>query len=146
MRIHPPTSHGLTRATPPEGSVILGDYIPGGTTVAISAYVMHRNEQLFPNPEFYNPDRWLGDAGKELGPYFLAFSAGARGCIGRNISYLEQTVALASVIHRYDIELVNPGFVPEMIEMNNLHPSELPIRLCRRQVSGEKDLDVAGGV
>lgn len=52
---------------------------------------------------------WLGDAGKELRPYFVAFSAGARGCIGRNISYLEQTVLLASLIHRFEFALSSPG-------------------------------------
>lgn len=81
LRFYPPTTHNLPRATPPEGAVILGDYIPGNTTVSMSALVAHRDPKIFPEPETYNPDRWLGEAGKELGPYFIAFSAGARGCI-----------------------------------------------------------------
>lgn len=135
MRVFPPTSHGLTRATPPEGALILGEYVPGGVTVSIPAYVAHRDEQVFPEPEKYDPERWLGEAGKELGPYFVAFSAGARGCIGRNISYLEQTVALASMLHRYDFELAKPGFVPERHEWNNLHLSELQVKIKRRRKS-----------
>lgn len=133
LRIFPPTSHGLLRATPPEGSNILGEYVPGGVTVSASAYVIHRDPVVFPQPDEYIPDRWLGEAGKELGPYFIAFSAGARGCIGRNISYLEQTVALATLIHRYDIELAKPGFVPERLETFNLHLNEMPIKLHLRQ-------------
>lgn len=133
MRIFPPTSHGLPRATPAEGAVILGDYIPGETTVSMSAFVAHRDQTLFPDPETYNPDRWLGEAGKELGPYFIAFSAGARGCIGRNISYLEQTILLASILHRYDVELADPNFAPLRSESFNLHLNEVPIRLRRRQ-------------
>lgn len=140
MRVFPPTSHGLQRATPPEGAVILGDFVPGNTTVYMSAYVAHRSEKIFPEPEAFKPERWLGEAGKELGPYFIAFSAGARGCIGRNISYLEQTIALATMIHRYDIELAKPGFVPERLESFNLHPSEVPLRLRRRQRFSEKAL------
>ncbi|KAI6818551.1 cytochrome protein [Hortaea werneckii] len=140
MRIWPPTSHPLLRATPPEGSNILGEYIPGNTSVGMSAFVAHRNAEIYPEPDRYIPERWLGEAGKELGPYFIAFSAGARGCIGRNISYLEQTVTLASVLHRYDIELAKPGFEPERLESNNLHPSELPVRFRKRQAMGEKDL------
>lgn len=140
MRIWPPTSHPLLRATPPEGSNILGEYIPGNTTVGMSAFVAHRNAEIYPEPDKYIPERWLGEAGKELGPYFIAFSAGARGCIGRNISYLEQTVTLASVLHRYNIELAKPGFEPERLESNNLHPSELPVRFRKRQAMSEKDL------
>lgn len=133
LRLFPPTTHGLPRSTPPEGANILGDYIPGGVSVSMSAYVVHRDPTIFPEPDKFIPDRWLGDSGKELGPYFVAFSAGARGCIGRNISYLEQAIALATMVHRYDIELATPGFVPERRETFNLHPSEVPIRLRRRQ-------------
>lgn len=139
LRLFPPTSHGLPRVTPAEGANILGDYIPGGVTVSISAYVVHRDPTVFPEPEKYNPDRWLGQAGKDLGPYFVTFSAGARGCIGRNISYLEQTVALASLLHRYDIELADPKFVPERRETFNLHPNKLPLRLTLRKTWSETD-------
>ncbi|TKA26013.1 hypothetical protein B0A50_05525 [Salinomyces thailandicus] len=143
MRVWPPTSHPLLRATPPEGANILGEYIPGGTAVGMSALVAHRNADIFPEPDKYIPDRWLGDGGKELGSYFLAFSAGARGCIGRNISYLEQTVMLASILHRFDVELATPGFEPKRLESNNLHPSELPVRFRRKQNLSEKDLIAA---
>ena len=132
LRIFPPISHGLTRQVPAEGSEIAGEYIPGGTTVAVSSFIAHRDPKLFPDPETYNPERWLGEAGKDLGPYFIAFSAGARGCIGRNIAYLEQTVLLASLLHRYDIEFAHPGFEPGRYEWQNLHLTELPIKVRRR--------------
>ncbi|KAF2222270.1 cytochrome P450 [Elsinoe ampelina] len=118
-RITPPTPQGLTRETPAEGSRIDGEYIAGSVTVSMPAYVAHRNEEIFPDAETYNPDRWLGEKCKELGPYFIAFSAGARGCIGRNISYLEHTVVLASVVHRYGIELVDSNYVPQRWEIQN---------------------------
>jgi len=132
LRIFPPTSHGLTRTTPPEGCFICGEFVPGNTSVSISAFVAHRDSNVFPDPESYKPERWLGEAGKELGQYFIAFSAGARGCIGRNISYLEQTVVLTSMLHRYDFTLVDPTFEPERHEWNNLHLSKLPVRIRRR--------------
>lgn len=133
LRIFPPISHGLTRQTPTEGSEIAGHYIPGGTTVAVSAFIAHRDPVIFPDPEKYDPDRWLGEKGKDLGPNFIAFSAGARGCIGRNIAYLEQTVLLASMLHRYDFELAQPGFEPGRYEWQNLHLTELPVKIRRRQ-------------
>lgn len=69
----------------------------------MSAYVVHRDENVCPEPEALRAERWLGDNGKSLQPYFLAFSAGARSCIECNISYLEQTVLLASILYRYEI-------------------------------------------
>ncbi|CAM1501964.1 Fc.00g039480.m01.CDS01 [Cosmosporella sp. VM-42] len=138
LRITPPTTFGLPRRTPPEGSNILGDFIPGDTTVSISAYVAHRDPKVFPDPESYIPERWLGEKSKDLQPYFISFSAGARGCIGRNISYLEQTVLLASVVHRYEMALPYPEWEQERRETFNLMPGSLPLKLWRRDL-GEID-------
>lgn len=47
---------------------------------------------------------------KSLQPYFVPFSTGVRGCIGCNtcISYLEQTVFIASLAHRFEFALQSP--------------------------------------
>ncbi|KAF2475056.1 cytochrome P450 monooxygenase [Lindgomyces ingoldianus] len=135
LRLFPPTPHGLPRETPPGGINILGDYIPGGVSVAISAFVAHRNEVQFPQADKYIPERWLGEQGKALQPYFLAFSAGARGCIGRNISYLEQTVVLASVLRRYGFALSRPDWEIERLETMNWLLGEMPVKVWRRERS-----------
>jgi cytochrome P450 len=57
MRLFPLTAHGLPRVTPEEGWLINGDFIPGGTTIAISAYIAHRDEKIFPEPEKFKPER-----------------------------------------------------------------------------------------
>ncbi|RDW77871.1 cytochrome P450 monooxygenase [Coleophoma crateriformis] len=134
LRLFPPTSHGLTRATPPEGAVILGDFIAGDTTVSMSALVAHRDEKVYPQAEKFIPDRWLDDNGKELQPYFITFSAGARGCIGRNISYLEQTVLLASMVHRYEFALPSPNWEIKRLETFNLILGEMPVKVWRRNL------------
>lgn len=109
LRIIPPTSAGLPRRTPPEGAHILGEWISGNTSVSMTIYAARRDETIFPDPEQFNPHRWMEvEERKRMEPYFIPFSAGARGCIGRNISYLEQTVVLASLVHRYDFTLPNP--------------------------------------
>lgn len=132
MRLVPPVSFGLPRRTPSEGTTILDDFIPGETSVSISGYVVHRNETIFPEPETFQPERWLGDAGKELQPYFVAFSQGARGCIGRNISYLEQTVLLASLVHRFDFALPSPDWEPARRETTNMGSGPMPLKIWQR--------------
>ncbi|KAL4889689.1 benzoate 4-monooxygenase cytochrome P450 [Aspergillus ambiguus] len=132
LRLYPPVSFGLPRRTPAEGTTILNDYVAGDTSVSISAYVVHRNEGIFPDPEVYRPERWLGDKGKDLQSYFVAFSTGARGCIGRNISYLEQTILLASLVHRYDFALPSPDWEPARHETTNLSSGPMPLKVWRR--------------
>lgn len=143
LRLTPPTSFGLPRKTPAEGATIAGEFIPGNTTVAISAYVAHRDEKIFPEAESYIPERWLGENGKELQPYFISFSAGARGCIGRNISYLEQTVLLASVVHRYEFALPHAQWEQSRTETTNLSPGPMPLKVWRREISvADKEVDL----
>jgi cytochrome P450 len=132
LRIVPPTTFGLPRRTPASGAPIMGEFIPGDTSVSMSAYIAHRDERAFPDAESYIPERWLGDKGKDLQSAFIAFSTGARGCIGRNISYLEQTVLLASVVHRYGFELPHEGWEPERWEAMNLMPGPMPLKIWRR--------------
>ncbi|KAJ2897481.1 hypothetical protein MKZ38_004648 [Zalerion maritima] len=133
LRLFPPTPQGLTRKTPPEGIWIMDYFVPGNTTVAVSSLVAHRDESVFPDAERYIPERWLGEKGKELQSAFLTFSAGARGCIGRNISYLEQTVLIASVVHRYDFALPC-GFEIKREETLNHLLGEMPVKLWRREL------------
>ena len=133
MRIYPPTTFALPRRTPADGAPILGDFIPGNTSVSMSAWVAHRDENIFPEPEIFRPERWLEEGGKELQSYFITFSTGARGCIGRNISYLEQMVALASLLHNYEFALPHPEWEPaERRENFNLSPSAMPLKVWKR--------------
>jgi cytochrome P450 len=132
LRLFPPTPQGLPREVPSEGIFILDEFIPAGVSVNVSALVAHRSEAVFPQADKFIPERWLGEEGKRLQPYFIAFSAGARGCIGRNISYLEQTVLLASVLRRYEFALPCPEWEIERLETMNLLLGEMPVKVWRR--------------
>ncbi|KAL3473617.1 cytochrome P450 [Aspergillus californicus] len=137
LRIFPPTSHGLPRETPAEGVDILGQWVPGKTSVSMSAYVAHRDESAFPQAHLYKPERWLGEEGKALGPYFVAFSAGARSCIGRNISYLEQTVILASLVRRYEFALQDKAWELQREETMNMILGEMWVKVWRRDLEAD---------
>jgi cytochrome P450 len=138
LRMLPPIVFGLPRRTPVEGTSILNEYVAGDTSVSISSYVMHHQESVFKDNATYKPERWLGEQGKALQPYFIPFSTGARGCIGRNISYLEQTVLLASLVHRYEFALPHPDWDPPVREMSNLNPGPMPLKVWRRVNTVEK--------
>jgi cytochrome P450 len=135
LRMLPPVIFGLPRRTPAQGAPILDDYIAGDTSVSMSAYVVHHQETIFRDHDAYKPERWLGDEGKALQPFFVPFSTGARGCIGRNISYLEQTVLLASLVHRFEFALPSPDWDPPIPETTNLSPGPMPLKIWRRELA-----------
>ncbi|KAJ3579579.1 hypothetical protein NPX13_g989 [Xylaria arbuscula] len=132
LRLQPPTPQNLGRVTPPEGMNIMGEYIPGNTSVGMSALVAHRDETVFPNADKFIPERWFGEAGKSLQSSFITFSAGGRGCIGRNITYLEQQILIASLVHRYEFALPQ-GFQLQREETMNHILGPMPVKIWRRQ-------------
>lgn len=132
MRLTPPNTLGVPRLTPAQGMWIMGYWIPGDTTVHCSPYTMHRNPEVFPDPEEFRPERWLAENAKDLQPHFITFSGGSRGCIGRNITYLEQTIALASLVHRYDFELLSPDWILTRKDAFTCSPSDMPVKIGRR--------------
>ena len=57
-RIHPPFSLPYERVVPPEGAVICGKWLPGGTAVGMSAWVTRRDYELFGHDaDVWRPER-----------------------------------------------------------------------------------------
>lgn len=83
LRLYAPLPASEPRSFPAE-STIDGYTVPARTTVSMSPYCIHRNEQVFDEPTMFNPDRWLGKEEDlaEMNRWFWAFSSGARMCIG----------------------------------------------------------------
>lgn len=59
--------------------------IPAGTNVGISAYTLHLNPKVFPNPHEFLPERWL-EPTPEMLRDSIAFGIGPRQCIARNLA------------------------------------------------------------
>lgn len=56
--------------------------IPPGTEVSMSQRDVHFDEEIFPQAGRFDPERWLGEEGRERGRWFVSFSRGTRGCVG----------------------------------------------------------------
>jgi cytochrome P450 len=65
-------------------TAMFNDYtVPKGTIVGMFIYLMHRNPEIFPEPDTFNPKRWLDPVkSKKLDRYLVSFSRGSTQCIG----------------------------------------------------------------
>ncbi|PLB50811.1 benzoate 4-monooxygenase cytochrome P450 [Aspergillus steynii IBT 23096] len=135
LRISPPLPRGLERKTPPQGMEIIGEQITGGVTVSVPAYVAHRDPILFPKPDSYMPERWLdeSEATKDMRAAFIPFTTGARACLGRNITMMEQQILVATLVHRYDFALPSNDWNLDWEEAFNLWPAKMPLKIWRRE-------------
>lgn len=63
MRVRPAVGLNISRLVPPEGAELDGQFFPGGTTVAVNGWVLHRDRATFgADADVYRPERWLEDA------------------------------------------------------------------------------------
>jgi cytochrome P450 len=137
LRLRPPIAFQLPRVVyAPEGAMISGHHIRQGTVVAVSPYSIHRNEDLYPDPDTFNPDRWLNqsdpDQVRRLKLYTIPFSQGSRACIGRHIAIVELQILISTLVRRYDMTLSGPDQPLEIFDRFNANPGPLPIRVKRR--------------
>ncbi|XP_049762570.1 cytochrome P450 4C1-like [Schistocerca cancellata] len=78
---------------------------PQGSTVLIAYYLMHRHPELFPEPDKFDPGRFLegGSATSRKAYSYIPFGIGTRKCIGNRYAVLQMKVILATILRRYRI-------------------------------------------
>lgn len=60
MRVRPAVGLNITRAVPPEGAELAGEFFPGGTRIAVNGWVLHRDVATFGEDcDVFRPERWL---------------------------------------------------------------------------------------
>lgn len=111
MRMNPPGGAELNREVLPGGLEVDGQVFGEGTNVGTALYVLQHSESFFPDPFVFRPERWIVDekAGVTANSVsraesaFAPFSIGSRGCIGKNLAYLEMKITMARVLHRFEV-------------------------------------------
>jgi cytochrome P450 len=108
LRLYPPAWVISRRALDPD--VLLGFEVPAGAIVIMSPYLVHRDPQLWQDPEAFDPSRFLGERREAVARNaYLPFGAGPRLCIGRDLALLEATILTALLVDEFDVRPVDPS-------------------------------------
>jgi len=113
LRMYPPAWAILRENVEPVE--LSGHRIDGHGSYIISPYAMHRDPQVFPEPDKFNPLRFYEREGEWPRFAYLPFGAGPRACIGSQYAMMEATLILAGVWQRGRLTLPDPAVraVPE---------------------------------
>ena len=96
-----------------------GSFIPATTTVFLAPLILHRRPEYFPNPDDFDPERWLG---ADPPPFaYVPFGGGARRCIGEEFAMREASIVLQALLARYRFTLA-PGPAVRIAPLVTLRP------------------------
>ncbi|KAF2763202.1 cytochrome P450 [Pseudovirgaria hyperparasitica] len=113
LRRWPSVPGAQPRVTPSPACTLAGyKNIPAGTRVQSYAYCLHRNADVFPDPETWRPERWLNASPTQLADmrrWFWAFSSGGRMCIGSNIAMFSMKHIVAALYTNFRTEIYEAG-------------------------------------
>jgi cytochrome P450 len=115
LRMHPPVVEvGRTTQQP----FPLGRYtVPAGEAIVPSPILLHAREDLYPNPDRFQPERFLS---WKPSPFeFIPFGGGSKRCLGAAFAMYEMKVVLGTLLHENRLRLV----------------SEAPIQYVRRGIT-----------
>jgi cytochrome P450 len=114
LRIFPPVTGLLMKQVPPEGDVINGMFVPGGTRIGTSAWGIQRNKNVYGNDaDLFRPERWLhgavdADRRSQMDKCLeVVFSFGRYTCLGKPVALIELNKVFVEV-----------GLLEEVIEMD----------------------------
>ena len=100
LRLRPVVAIVLRRLLEP--LEVAGHELPAGTAVAPCILLVHRREDVYPEPEAFRPERFLDAA---PGTYsWIPFGGGVRRCLGAAFAQFEMQVVLQTLA-----ESVAPG-------------------------------------
>ena len=134
MRLFPPV-YVIGREATTE--LELGGYrVKPGYTVLMSQWVNHRDQNYFPDPEEFRPERWQDGLAKRLPKFaYYPFGGGQRICVGSTFALFEATIILAAVGQHYQFT-VDPDAVIDIKPQITLLPANgIPTTLeCRSRI------------
>jgi cytochrome P450 len=102
LRLRPVVAIVLRRMLEP--LQVAGRELPAGTTVAPCILLVHRREDLYPEPDAFRPERFLREP---PGTYsWIPFGGGVRRCLGAAFAQVEMQVVLETIARSARLEAV----------------------------------------
>lgn len=134
LRIYP-SVHYISRQLGEALTVSSGYRLRKGTTVHLHIYDTHHSPQVYPDPEKFDPDRFLPENVQNRHPFaYLPFSAGPRNCIGQKFAMLELKAVLCGILGSFVLEPVDtPESIVLVIDLILRTKDDVKVKFVKRE-------------
>jgi cytochrome P450 len=134
LRLYPPAFAVFMRQAL-EDVKVAGYTVPRHSLVQIFPYICQRDPRWFPEPERFDPDRFLPEAQAALPPFaHCPFGGGPRVCIGSRFSMMEMTLVAATILQHLNVELAAGQREAQPVALMSLRPKGgMRLRWTRRE-------------
>lgn len=118
-----------------------GTFVPAGSSVTYSIYSTGRMKSTWGEDCLeFRPERWLTADGKKFIPYdsykFVAFNAGPRICLGKDLAYLQMKSIAAAVLLRHRLTVAAGHKVEQKMSLTLFMKYGLKVNVHRRDLEG----------
>lgn len=109
---------------------INGFVIPKGMVVIVPTWPMHRDPEIWPEPEKFKPERFSKENKETIDPYiYMPFGAGPRNCIGMRFALVVMKLAIVEILQRYSFSVCKETEIPIELGVQGLLQPKRPIKL-----------------
>uniref|UniRef100_A0A669EZJ4 unspecific monooxygenase n=1 Tax=Oreochromis niloticus TaxID=8128 RepID=A0A669EZJ4_ORENI len=109
---------------------INGFVIPKGMVVIVPTWPMHRDPEIWPEPEKFKPERFSKENKETIDPYiYMPFGAGPRNCIGMRFALVVMKLAIVEILQRYSFSVCKETEIPFELDIQGLLQPKRPIKL-----------------
>lgn len=118
-----------------------GTFVPAGSSVTYSIYSAGRMKSTWGEDCLeFRPERWLSSDGKKFQMHdsfkFVAFNAGPRICLGKDLAYLQMKSIAAAVLLRHRLMVVPGHRVEQKMSLTLFMKYGLKINVYPRDLTG----------
>ncbi|XP_071042489.1 cytochrome P450 4V2-like isoform X2 [Parasteatoda tepidariorum] len=121
LRLYPAVT--FTAREVKENFNVLDYEVKKGSSCLIFPFMLHKDPEIFPDPEKFNPERFFPENATGRHPFaYVPFSAGARNCIGQKFAMMEVKTVLTNVFRNFEVTSKDPrdkvNVTPNLISRN----------------------------
>ena len=133
LRLYPPITF-MPRVA--EKAVKLGKHkLRRGALVMIAPWTLHRHEKYWPDPDRFDPERFLNGRERDILPgTYIPFGQGPHTCVGAGFASLEAALIIASLVRDFDFSVVGDQSVRPVARLTTRPAQEINV-VARRHVN-----------